>query len=656
MRRFLALVQSFKTDQRGAFAVIFGIIAIVLVATAGAVVDFTTIEQARARAQDALDSAALGLQPRIFETGITEGTLQAAAENLLIERLSNEPVTAAEVDDVTFNPTDGTLRLEAHLDIPMAFVSLVGVNTIRARLVSEATRRQLAVEIAMVLDNSTSMNQESRMTKLKEAARCALNILYNSIPNCDAATVTAATPLPPVQTNVKIAIVPFTHQVNIGSGFANEDWMDQDGVSPISNDNFDDDDNDTTPFTGAVDRFALFTAINSSWGGCAEARPYPYDTNDTEPDPAIPATLFVPQFAPDEPGSANSTNLGFGNSYLNDSPNACPKAPGTWTFRQVKTRCSYDGTNSSTNHNRSCNSGTTTTNTITTKSHANVTTTSTNNTPTTTPVNTQPATLAGQNNPAACTDSWTSSGSGNNRTNTYTRTCTYDFSLREFQERLCKYTGNINAGNNTLGGHKQTCPASSNDITPLTNSKSTINSAITAMSSNGYTNIHIGAIWGLHVLSPTVPFTEGNPYETGTSKVMIIMTDGENTVNGYSSSDMNKAEGYLAYGYPGPVYNGRIYSSTYPSPNSDAQVTAAIDSRLVETCTSAKNAGIEVYTIGLATNKTGNPAGSNQAKVEAMLTACASGPDYDFFPQNSSELVTTFQEIAGRLADLRLAQ
>jgi Flp pilus assembly pilin Flp len=178
MRAFLALVQSFKTDQRGAFAVIFGIIAIVLVATAGAVVDFTTIEQARARAQDALDSAALGLQPKIFLTGETEATILEDAENLLLERLSGEPLTSAEVDNVDINIADGTLRIEANIVVPMSFVSLVGVNTIRARVVSEATRKRLAVEVAFVLDNSGSMSNENRMTNLKAATRCAMNVLF----------------------------------------------------------------------------------------------------------------------------------------------------------------------------------------------------------------------------------------------------------------------------------------------------------------------------------------------------------------------------------------------------------------------------------------------------------------------------------------------
>ena len=71
------------------------------------------------------------------------------------------------------------------------------------------------------------------------------------------------------------------------------------------------------------------------------------------------------------------------------------------------------------------------------------------------------------------------------------------------------------------------------------------------MSPQGYSNIHQGAIWGYHMLSSTTPLTEAQGYDTSTVKVIILMTDGENTVNGYDSSNMNKADGYMAYGYPG---------------------------------------------------------------------------------------------------------
>lgn len=620
MREFLNLLSRFRSDERGVFLVFFGVLGIVLIATAGAVVDFTTIEQARARAQDALDSAALGLQPSIFEDGVTEATIEPEAQELLDERLADATVTA-EVTNVTINETDGMLRLEASINVPMAFVALVGIESVSANVVSEATRKRLNVEVAMVLDNSGSMASASRMTNLIAAAKCATNILFNS--DCSSTAATADT------TQVKIGIVPFTEFVNVGTANKTASWMDTSGASPIANDNFDDDDNDGTAFTGAVDRFALYDQLsNVDWQGCVEARPYPYDTNDTVPTAATPGTLFVPEFAPDNPDSGSFTN-----NYLDDTPAACS---GTGTLRgyceQTDTSYLCDGSGNCLLGPFSSYKLTAPNGTVTTGSSA--------------------CSCAGEtiiSDPPAVL---TSSGFGYVKTDV--RACNdyaaaappSGLSNRELQERMCKYTGAIDTGWGK--GPNWDCPT--NALLPLTNTKSDVIAAINGMYPQGYTNIHQGAIWGFHMLSPTEPLTEAEEYDSATYKVMIIMTDGENTVDGYSSSDMNKANGYMAYGYPGSPshgYNGRIYSATYPNPTSGSQVTAAMDTRTVETCANAKAAGITVYTIGL---------NSPNATTTAMLTACASSSAHDYFPTASSELISVFTEIASQLSNLRLAR
>ena len=629
MRNLYRLVQRFRSDERGVFAIMFALLAIVLIATAGAVVDFTAIEQARTRAQQALDSAALGLQPTIFTTGVTADTIKPKALLLLTERLADSSITAS-VDTVSVNKTDGTLKLTASIVVPTAFVALVGFPTVRAKVISEATRKRLNLEVAMVLDNSGSMANYSRMTNLKIAARCAMNVLYNNITDCATATLTATDPLAPTATNVKIGIVPFTGFVNVGTANKTASWMDQTGLNSFANDNFDSDDDDSTTYTGTVNRFTLYTNIGVAWQGCVEARKYPYDTNDTTPDMATPDTLFIPEFAPDEPDS------GYTNSYLPDRPSACTnKDQGSWVKTITKTGCNLNGNNNSSNFNSA---------TCSTNSGAVITQADKNGAAVSPAAAVEPDSVNGQ--PKACSevyDGVRTSKSPNRYTNTFTRTCSYTFSDRELQERLCKYTGTASFSN----GPNRDCP--SNALTPLTATKATVRTAISAMSSQSYTNVHQGAIWGFHMLSPTAPLTEGLAYDAATAKVMIIMTDGENTVDGYSSSNMNKADGFMPYGYPGSPswgYNGRIFSTTYPQPSSDAEVTAAMDTRAVEACTSAKAAGITVYTVGLSPPNT---------KTEDMLKACATDSTKAFFPTNSADLVTVFKTIADQLSNLRLS-
>ncbi|TGQ52150.1 hypothetical protein EN836_21100 [Mesorhizobium sp. M1C.F.Ca.ET.193.01.1.1] len=78
--------------------------------------------------------------------------------------------------------------------------------------------------------------------------------------------------------------------------------------------------------------YVYTTSRYASWQGCVEARPYPYNDDDTTPDSANPATLFVPMFAPDEAGTlwrdfnrdgtndVSSTSYGYGNNWWADWP------------------------------------------------------------------------------------------------------------------------------------------------------------------------------------------------------------------------------------------------------------------------------------------------------------------------------------------------
>ncbi len=647
MQGLLNLLTRFRNDERGVFAVLFGVFAIVLIATAGAVVDFTRIELTRTKAQAALDSAALGLQPKMFlSTPYTSDQYKTDARNLVIERLADTSVTTV-VDVATFNAADGTLHLEGTVTVPTAFVALIGIPTVRARVVSEATRKRLNLEIAMVLDNSGSMdsyvdanrnrrkdsNEKSRMENLILAARCATNVLLSNTTDCSAGNLSTEDAKANTTNNVKIGVVPFTEFVNVGTANKTAAWMDQTGASSLGNDNFDSDDNDSTAYTGAVNRFALFDALtNVDWAGCVEARIQPYDTTDQLP--VSGDTLFTPEFAPDEPD-------GYYNDYLNDRPAACTnKDEGSWIQVITKTGCDRTGDRKSRFDAATCSGSTT----DTTQKDGNGTTV-------TPPSVTEPDTINGQ--AKNCSSRYTgtrTSRSPDRFTNVHTRTCSYNFSDRELQERLCKYTGDITLVDGR--GPNQDCPF--NDITPLTNTKSTILAAITEMEPQGWTNIHQGAIWGYHMLSSTAPLTEAQGYDTSTVKVIILMTDGENTVNGFDDSSMNNADGYMAYGYPGATYNGRIYSTDHPTPDSDENITAAMDDRTLETCVQAKKPvsvgepdKIVIYTIGLNA--------PNQKTID-LLEDCATDDDHAFFPDDPADLTATFKLIADQLSNLRLSK
>lgn len=689
MQRLPTLLRRFSRDESGMFAVLFGLTAIVLIATAGAVVDYVTVQQTRSRAQIALDAATLALQPEIFKPAVSQETIKQRAQALMLERIGNSDVKAS-VTGIKVDVENGSLLLTAEMTVPTVFVRLVGVNSLTAGILSEATRKKLELEIVMVLDNSGSMKDYNRMTSLQEAATCATNILFfdrvNSDTNCTPAT--GAKQLD----NVKIGIVPFTTYVNVGAGNATKPWIDNVGTlpnlnglasppstlaSPISNDNFFTDTPNvraTGKFTDPVNRLALYDQItNDKWRGCVEARPHLssgssptefLDTDDTPPSSGNPASKYVPLFAPDMPDTLQTAGTAL-NNYVSDSPPSCdrPSANGATSCTMAETRT---GCNSS---NNNCTASTVTKYTYTGPEN-------------------QVVAGYGYVGPHAAScecRSWGAgtwvdkTGSGSNRTFTRTRTCSNGYiptglSNRQLQERLCKYNGAIDYTTDQRGPNAD-CPTQA--IMPLGKEPAPVRTAIKGMVASGGTNIHEGTAWGFRALSPGEPFPEGNPYQEATSKIMIVMTDGENTAYNIPASQTNYCADtlrtfngscyYSAYGFP---YNSRNTDQTSSSgtnierlgsnsstngsiATTNAQLVTEMNTRTMQTCTNAKAKGITVYVIGLATSKATQ---STPAVVQNMLTQCASSTSHVFFPENSSELKSVFQKIAGELAALRLAR
>lgn len=598
MHRFLSLVTRFGRDERGVFAVLFGLMAVVLVALGGAAVDYIALEQARNRSQIALDAAALALQPLIFNTPVNEADIEAKAEALLLDRLGivggvnqNEFGAQAEITDVRVDVAAGSLTLDARMWLPTMFVSLVGVQQMDANITSQALRMMLDLEVAMVLDNSGSMNG-SRMTNLKVAARCATNILlYDKVDDTTCLPTGGAA----VKDNVKIGLVPFTLMVNIGTQFSNKAWLDWTGTSPLANLNFDDDDNSATPFNGPVNRTNLFAQTHTSWSGCVEARQSPYDTTDDTPD--TPAKKFLPLFSPD-------TYSGLTNSYLSDVGGTC----------QVKTcnqKAVYNNCTSTWWGGVNCPGAGTMTYTKTIGS-------------TTTNLG---AASCIPSSPAQLSQSGSMSGS------TYTQNTLYSLlTPRELQERLCKYNNTYPSSSST----NDDCPATA--LLPLTNVPNTVTTRINQMVADGNTNIQQGTIWGVHMLTNNEPLTDALPRTDSVAKALIVMTDGENYPK--YSGDMN-GSGYFSWGFR---WNNRMGPAN--TTDTQAKMTDVMDAKTLAACATAKGLGIRVYVVGLAV----------PASVKDLLDGCASGPEYAFFPATPSELVDDFKEIAGRLAPLRLAQ
>ncbi len=683
MSEFLKLARRFGRDESGVFAVVFGVMAIVLVALGGAVVDYVTLEQTRSRAQTALDAAVLALQPEILKASYNKQTITDDAEKFLIERIGDDRITAS-IEDTVISVDDGLLYFRAEVRMPTMFVSLVGVPSLSARVESEAVRKKLALEVVMVLDNSGSMDKEGRMPALLNAAQCATYILmYDAVvdvPNSrDPTKSDTCIPAPGAQLveNVRIALVPFTMFVNVGANNANASWIDRTGASSIHFDNFDNDDDEdrlvlslNSPNYSFPTRQTLFAATKENWRGCVEARPHiksgtlSTDYLDTDDTPATGGnTLFVPMFSPD---TVNGIT-GNGNNFVNDSPAVCDRpAVGA-------TRC--DVTERRTRNNSNANWGaTTTTYTVFKDSPTNFVSDLL-----------YPNAFYG-NLPPRCTcrttptmGSWSGTTTSQERKGSCSSFIPDGLSNRELQERICKYYSPIIKSDFATGPNSQ-CTRTA--ILPLTDNVTSIINAIKAMTAEGGTNIHEGAAWGFRVLSPGEPFDQGAAYNPDVKKVMILMTDGANT--SYVDSSINGSAYNSAYGFPYNSMNNKAASTSggtverlgklqAPSNNgavgaSNVSLETEMNARTLQTCSSAKATkivnneampGIEIYTIGLSTHVPADQSAQAALNVTAnqnMLRECATTLDRAHLVENAGGLKQVFVDIANELTSLRLTR
>jgi Flp pilus assembly protein TadG len=204
-------------------------------------------------------------------------------------------------------------------------------------------------------------------------------------------------------------------------------------------------------------------------------------------------------------------------------------------------------------------------------------------------------------------------------------------------KRTCKYRNATPAAitvNGYPGGPNYMC--TTKPLTPLTTSKTAVLSAISAMAANGMTNIHSGLVWGWHLLSPGEPFVQGRSYDDDENlKILVLMTDGENTYN--TDSEVFLKSDYSAWGYVAMNHLGTTNTS---------QVVKKMNERTALACANIKAAGIKIYTIAFQVS---------DSTTLAMLRDCASEPAMAFQSTSTTALLAAFKAIGDEISQLRIS-
>jgi uncharacterized protein YegL len=151
-------------------------------------------------------------------------------------------------------------------------------------------------------------------------------------------------------------------------------------------------------------------------------------------------------------------------------------------------------------------------------------------------------------------------------------------------------------------------------LTDIWTGLSTLKDKVNDMQPNGNTNVTIGLVWGWHSLTNSVPFEQAAAPQADLDKVIILLTDGNNTEAWDNATKL------------------KVGSET------------SINARTELACNNVKAANIRIYTIRVINGNSD------------LLRNCASSPTMYYDVQNASQLNGVFTSIAQNLANLRIAK
>lgn len=181
--------------RAGTIAIMFAIMAPVLIGAAGMSLDYAQAYLVRQRLAQALDAAALAAAASSTEEAeITQRVLDFFEANYPEEKLG-----------VTFTPSvqvvGDEVRVTGSAYYTTLFLRVIGINQIDVTAETTVLREVQGLEVVMVLDNTGSMASYNNIDALKTGAENFINILFDH----------ASDPQ-----YIKVGMVPYSNTVRIG--------------------------------------------------------------------------------------------------------------------------------------------------------------------------------------------------------------------------------------------------------------------------------------------------------------------------------------------------------------------------------------------------------------------------------------------------------
>ncbi len=228
----MTVLKKFLRNAKGNVSILVAATLPILVAVAGGVLDYTVAISGKAKLQSMVDSATLYATKLLKEDPeMDEQEITSRAEEYLQSLYQAGGGTGFSLASVSVTKSSGSnsVQVSATGRYATTFLRLLSIDHMDFPVRSAASFNYPPLEVALVLDNTGSMNFDengnwcssysdscNRMGKLKEAAR---NFIDSLEKNSDGDP-----------NSVKVGIVPYSHYVRIDNSFQNADWLNTDNV------------------------------------------------------------------------------------------------------------------------------------------------------------------------------------------------------------------------------------------------------------------------------------------------------------------------------------------------------------------------------------------------------------------------------------------
>jgi Flp pilus assembly protein TadG len=193
----------FRTDERGAIAVVFSLTAVVLVMMVGLAIDIGRIMHASTKLAAAADAAALAGARALRLENLSDGQVKALTERFFRTNATGGGGDYATIESVSVavNRASGEVAIDVQTTVHTLFAVVAGIETIDVPKSAAAVFASRDVEVGLQLDVTGSM-LGGKLRDLKSATKELVDTL---IPDA------------PTGQNVKIGFAPFSAGVNAGN-------------------------------------------------------------------------------------------------------------------------------------------------------------------------------------------------------------------------------------------------------------------------------------------------------------------------------------------------------------------------------------------------------------------------------------------------------